>query len=128
MSDQPGLVLAFEHLRNDLIEGHDFHFTPGREKLQGEIRSCQLAGNSDALLLHIRSRERARGNDHRTIALADAAPARQQSIVILNIGVSVERDSSYVVHAFLRFPIKRLNVAERTRESQARYTHFTRSH
>src|SRR5438445_6608980 len=124
MNDQPGLVLAFEHLRNDLIEGHDFHFNPGSEKLQGEIRSCQLAGNSDALLLHIRRRERARGNDHRTIAFADAAPARQQSIVILNIRISVERDSSYVVHAFLSFAIKRLDVAERVRETQARYTPF----
>src|SRR5579864_5973471 len=126
MNDQPGLVLAFKHLRNDLIKGHDFHFNPRSEKLQGEIRSCQLAGNSDALLLHVRSRESARGNDHRTIALADAAPARQQSIVILNIRISVERDSCYVVHAFLRFAVKRLNVAECVRETQARYTHFMR--
>ena len=47
VNDQPGFVFAFEHLRNDLIEGNDFGFNPGREEFQREIGGGQRAGDGD---------------------------------------------------------------------------------
>src|SRR5208337_4969457 len=37
MDDKSSFVLALEHLRNNLVEGHDFSLDPGSKKLQREI-------------------------------------------------------------------------------------------
>jgi hypothetical protein len=34
VDDEAGFVLAFQHLRNDLVEGHDVSFDAGGEKSQ----------------------------------------------------------------------------------------------
>ena len=41
VNDESGFVFAFQHLRNDLIEGHDFGLDSRREELQSEIGSSQ---------------------------------------------------------------------------------------
>ena len=38
VNDEAGLLLAFEHLRNDLIEGHDVGFDSGGEKFEHQVR------------------------------------------------------------------------------------------
>ena len=38
MNDQPGFVLAFQYLRDDLVERNDFGFNSRREKLQARGR------------------------------------------------------------------------------------------
>ena len=43
VDDQSGFVLAFQHLRNDLVEGDHFGFDAGSEQLQRKISGGQLA-------------------------------------------------------------------------------------
>jgi hypothetical protein len=67
-------------LRNNLIEGNDLGFNSGREKLQGEERSGERAGNRNPLSFDFDLRERARLNDHRPIAFAYAAAAGHERV------------------------------------------------
>ena len=53
VNDQSGFVFAFEHLRNDLIEGHDFRFHSGSKELQRQIGGRERARNGDAFLFDL---------------------------------------------------------------------------
>ena len=46
VNDQSRFVLALEHLRDDLVEGHDLGFDPGGKELQRQIRGGQGAGTA----------------------------------------------------------------------------------
>ncbi len=61
MNDESGFVLAFEHLRNDLVEGDDFGFNSGGEELQGQISSGQRCRERRYVLPLISLSEYARG-------------------------------------------------------------------
>ena len=56
VNDQSSFELAFEHLRNDLVEGHDFGLDPGSEKLQRQISRGERARHGNALGLDFSSR------------------------------------------------------------------------
>ena len=124
MDDEPSLVLALEHLRNDLVEGHHFRFHSRSKKLQREISSRKRARNRNAFLLDFTLRERARRNDHRPIALAHAAAARHQRVQILNIRIGVKRNRGHIVDAFARLLVQRLDIAKRVREAQSRHANL----
>ena len=47
MDDQSGFVLPFDNLRDDLVEGHHFHFNARSEELQRQVGGRQFAGNGD---------------------------------------------------------------------------------
>src|ERR1035441_7462306 len=49
VNDQAGLVLAFEHLRDDLVERDDLGLDAGSKQLQRQKGRGELARNSDAL-------------------------------------------------------------------------------
>ena len=74
VDDESGFVLAIHDLRNDLVEGHDFGFNPGREKLQREIGGGQCARDRDFLALDFALRKSLRGNNHRAVAVATLPP------------------------------------------------------
>ena len=126
VNDQSGFVFAFHDLRNDLVERHDFGLDSRREKPQREIRGGESSGDRDLLALDFALGKSLRGHNHGAVAIADAAAARQQSIVVLNIGIGVERDGGDVVNAVAlpRLLVQRLNVAERVGEAQAGNAHL----
>src|SRR5580700_6451385 len=126
VNDESGFVPALKHLGNDLVEGHDFDFDSGRKEPQGQISSREFSRYSDPLFLDLTLRECASGDDHRPVAVANAAAARQQCVMILNVGKGVERDGSYVVDAFLRLAVQRLDVTQRVGEAQPGHANFVR--
>ena len=126
VNDESGFVLAFEHLRNDLIEGNNFGFDAGSEQLQRQIGCGERARDRNALGLDFCRSERARGNDHGAVALAHAAAAAHQRVLVLHIGIRVKRNRADVVDALARLLVQRLDVAERVGEPQARSTDFVR--
>ena len=76
VNDQTGLVLPFQNLRNDLIEGNDFHFDAGREQFAApDRRSSALPGTAIFLLLISSGREGPGRNQHGAITVAHAAAA-----------------------------------------------------
>ena len=110
MDDEAGFVFAIHDLGNDLVEGHDFGFNPGREKLQREIGRGQGPRDGDLFALDFALRKSLGGHDHGAVAVADAAAARQQSVVVLNVGIGVERDGRDVINA-VAFPRLRFRVS-----------------
>src|ERR1700719_4363255 len=118
MNDESGFVLAFEHLRDDLVKRDDLHFDAGCEELQGQVGGGEFSWNGDALLLDLALREGARRDDHGPVAVSNAAAATQKSIMVLDVWVRVKRDRGYVVDAFLRFAVEGLDVAEGVRKMQ----------
>src|SRR5580700_11378034 len=56
VDDQSSLVLALEHLWNDLVEGNNFSLHSGSKKLQREIGSGQRARNRDLFILDLKLR------------------------------------------------------------------------
>src|SRR5260370_41566455 len=65
MNEQSSLVLPLKHLRNNLIEGHDFGFNSRSKKLQRKISSRQRARNRDAFIFDFNLRKGPWRNDHR---------------------------------------------------------------
>src|SRR6202023_2540138 len=89
VDDETGFVFAFENLRDDLIEGDDFHFNAGREQFERQVGGGELPGHRDFPALDFVLCEGPRGNDHGTITVAHAAAARHQRVVFLNVGKGV---------------------------------------
>ena len=126
VDDEASFVFAFHHLRDDLIEGHDLGLDSRREKPQRQVSGGQRARDRNLLVLDFARGKSLRGHDHGAIAVADAASAGQQSIVVLNVGIGVERDGGHVIHAvaFPRLLIQSLNVAKRVGEAQPGDAHL----
>ena len=126
VDDEAGLVITSHDLRNDLVEGHDFGLNSGREKPQREICRGQSSRDSNLFALDFALRKSLGGHDHGAVAVADAAAARQQSVVILNVGIGVERDGRDVVNAvaFPRLLVQGLDVAKRMSEAQSGNAHL----
>ena len=57
MNDEARFVFAFENLRNDLIEGNDFHFNARREQFERQVGGGEFAGYRDFLVLDFVRRE-----------------------------------------------------------------------
>src|SRR5580693_1081782 len=126
MDDEASLVLAFENLRNDLVEGHDFNLDAGREQLKRQVGSGEFAGHGDLLAFDFILCERTSRDQHRPVTVAHAASARHQRIVLLNVRERMKRNRSYVVDALLRLTIQGLNVAKGVAELQSRHTNLIR--
>ena len=126
VDDEAGFVFTSHDLGNDLVEGHDFGFNSRREEPQREISRGQSSRDSNLFALDFALRKSLRGHDHGAVAIADAASARQQSIVVLNVGIGVERDGGDVVNAvaFPRLLVQGLDVAKRMSEAQPGNAHL----
>src|SRR5579859_3035626 len=92
MDDESGLVVAGENAGNDLVEGNHGGLDIWREQLEREIRRGHGTGYGDGLFLYVIERERARGDHHGAVALAYAAAAGEQRILLLQVGIGVKRD------------------------------------
>ena len=119
VNDQPSLMFAFEHLRNNHVEGNHFHFHARSKKLQRQISRSQRARHGNALLLDFALRERTRGNNHRPVAIPHTASASHERVLVLNIRISMKRNRRDVVNPLACLLIQRFNVAECVAESQA---------
>src|SRR5215469_13202516 len=126
VNDETGLVLPFQHLRNDLIEANNFGVDAGSEQLKSKIRRGQFAGDSDLLGLDLAGGERAWRNDHWPITFAAASAARHQSVFVLNIRIGVEGDRSDVVNPIASLLIQRLDIAKGVGKAQSRWTDLVR--
>src|SRR5581483_2462128 len=115
MDNQARFVTSFQDLGNDLIEGNDLGFNSRRKKSQRQIGRRELSRHRNPLALDFEFRIRPTGNDHRAVALANAASTRQQSVLVLNVGIRVKRNSGHVVKAvaLASFSIQGLDVAKR---------------
>src|SRR6202023_4385011 len=89
VDDEAGFVFTLENLRDDLIEGDDFHFNAGREQFERQVGGGEFAGHRDFPAFDFVLREGPGGNEHGTIAVPHAAAARHQRVVFLNVGKSV---------------------------------------
>ena len=76
-------------------------------------------------LLDLVQREALAGDDHRAVALAHAAAARHQRVVVLQVGVGVEGDRRDVVEGLVDgLLVQRLDVGEGVGELQAGHAHL----
>ncbi len=126
VNNQPSFVFSFEHLRDDLVEGNNFGFHSGSEKLQSQVRGGERSGHGNALGLDFARGKGARRDNHRPVALAHTASARHQRVFILNVWIGVEGNRADVIDAFSRLLVQRLDVAEGMGEAQAGGADFVR--
>ena len=120
VDDEARFVFAFHDLRNNLIEGHDFSLDSRREKPQRQISRGERAGDRNLFVFDFARGKSLRGHNHGPVAVAHAAAAGHQRIVVLNIWISMERDGGDVIHtvALPRFLVQGFDVAEGVREAQ----------
>ena len=90
MDDEARLIITRYDLGNDLVERHHLGFNSRREKPQREIGRGQSSRDSNLLALDFVLRKSLGGHNHGAVAIPDAASARQQSVIILNVGIGVE--------------------------------------
>ena len=112
----PASYFPCEHPGNDVVEGHDFGGDVGREQLERQVGGGQRSGHRDGAAADLIEGDVARGDDHRPVTLAHAAAARHQRILVLEIGIGVERDRRDVVEAVHGFAVQGLDVAKRVSE------------
>src|SRR6478609_5682729 len=120
MDDEARLVITSHDLGNDLVERYNLGFNPGREKPQREISRRQSSRNSNLFALDFALGKSLGGHNHGAVAIADTAAAGQQGIIILDVGIGVERDGGDVINAvaFPRLLVQGLDVAKRMSEAQ----------
>src|SRR5271169_934720 len=112
VDDEAGFVFAFENLRDDLVEGDNFHLNAGREQFESQVSGGELPWHRNFLLLNVIRCKGPGGNEHGTITVAHAAAARHQRVFFLNVREGMERNRGYIVNAFLRLAIQRLDVTK----------------
>src|SRR5208337_3961530 len=101
-------------------EGDGDGLDGGIEDFEGEIGGGERAGDGDFDAAQILGGERAGGDDHGTVALADAAAAAHQSVVVLEVGVGVEADGGDVVESVVAgAQVEGLDVGEGVSEAIA---------
>src|ERR1019366_1974545 len=107
---------------NDAIERHRDGFEIRIENLESEIGRCHGPRNGDLDLSQILGSQRSGRHHHWTVALAHAAPATHQRVVVLQVRVGVEADGRYVKESLvLRAPVQGLDVAQGVVETIAGY-------
>ena len=113
VNNESRVKAAGQNLRNDLVKGDDLGFDLRVEDFQRKVRSCQGAGNGDFDPAQVIVRDRPKGDDHRAVALSDAAATAHQCVVVLHVGVSVKADGGDIVKSIvLSSAIERFNVAQ----------------
>ncbi len=101
MDDEAGVELARDDGGDDLVEGDDGGFDLRSEELEGEVCGGERAGDGDARLLDLVEGLLAAGDDHGAVALANAAAAGHEGVLLLEVGVGVEGDRGDVVEGFV---------------------------
>jgi hypothetical protein len=125
VDDEARFELARGNGGDDLVEGDDRGFDLGCEELEGEVGGSKGAWDGDAGLLDLRQGEFAGGDDHGTVAFTDAATAGHQGVVVLQVGVGVERDGGDVVEGLIDGAVvEGFYVGEGVGEFVARDTHL----
>jgi hypothetical protein len=120
VDDEPGIVVAGQNGRDDLIEGDGLGADLGVEDFEREIGGGQGAGNGDFDAAQILGRQRLAGDDHGAVALADAAAATHQRVVLLQVRVGVEADGGDVEEGLvLGAAVEGLDVAQGVGEAVA---------
>ena len=113
VDDQPGVIFAFFDRLQNLVERHDLVGEPLRQQqAQGKERRGQRAGHGDAAAAQLVHRHRPAGDDHRAVAVAHAAAARQQSVLVEQVGVGVDADGGHVEFAAQGAAVERLDVLQ----------------
>ena len=125
VDDEAGVELAGEDGGDDLVEGDGDGLDLGSEELEGEVRRGEGAGDRDAGLPDVVEGELAGGDDHGAVALAHAAAAGHDGVVVLEIGVGVEGDGGDVVEGFVDGAVvEGLDVGEGVGELEAGDAHL----
>jgi hypothetical protein len=120
VDDETGVELTCSDRGDDLVEGDDRGFDLGCKEFEGEVGGGKSTGNGDAGLFNLRQGELAAGDDHGTVALADAAAAGHEGVVILQVRVGVEGDRGDVVESFVDGAVvERFDVGEGVGELEA---------
>src|ERR1700733_7393843 len=101
VDDEAGVELACYDRGEDLVEGDGDGLVLGGEELEREVGGGEGAGDRDARLLDVVERELARGDDHGTVAFADAAAAGHECVFVLQVGISMEGDGGDVVEGLV---------------------------
>ena len=66
-------------------------------------------------------------NDHRPVALAHAAAAAHQRVVVLDVGIGVKADRRHIVERlFFGAAVQRLDIAQGMRELVSRHANLVR--
>ena len=126
VDDEARFVFALHNCRNNLIEGHDLGLNSRREKPQRKIGGRERAGDRNLLVFDFAWRKSLGRDNHGAVAIAHAAAAGHQRIVVLNIWIGVERNSGDVVHAVVltRLLVQGLDVTEGMRKAQPGDAHL----
>jgi hypothetical protein len=97
-----------------MIKGHGYRFNGRIEDFEREVGGGQGSGNGDLDAAQIAGRELAAGDDHGAVALADAAAAAHQRVVLLQIGIGVKADGRDVKESLvLGAAVEGFDVAKR---------------
>ena len=83
VDDQSGLEFARLNRRDDLVKGNGLGLQFRIEDLERKIGGCHFAGNGNLDAAQIFQRQRPARDDHGAVALAHAAAAAHQRIVLL---------------------------------------------
>ena len=113
MDDEAGVEVAGEDFGDDAIEGDGDGLDGGIEDFEREIGGGEGAGDGDLDAAEVFRVEGLGGDDHGAVALADAAAAAHQRVVVLEVGIGVEADGGDVVKGFVAgADVEGLDVAE----------------
>ena len=100
------------HLVEDPVEGHDARAAPpGAKSFRARKAEVQGAGHRDGRAgAGLDGVQRLAGHQQRTVAVADAAPARHERVLVGDVRVGVERDGRDLVPALLGLAVQGLDV------------------
>jgi len=113
LDDEPRIELARNDCWDDLVERNADGLDLGCEELQSQVGRSEWAGYGDSCLADLRLTELARGDDHRPVALAHRTAAGHQGVIVLQVGIRVERDRGDVIKGFADRPlVQGFNVGE----------------
>ena len=116
VNDQAGIDGALADGVEDLVEGRDDGFEIRLIQLAGQIGGGQVPGNRDALALQLLGLHGTGGDDHGTVAIADAGPAGHQHVLVGDVRIGVIGDGAQLVLALHGLPVQRLDIFEHVPE------------
>ena len=125
VDDEAGVELSGDDGGDDLVEGDELGFDVGGEEFEGEVGGGEGAGDSDAGLFDLVEGHLAGGDDHGSVAIADAAAAGHDGVVVLEVGIGVEGDGGDIVEGFVDgFLVEGFDVGEGVGELESGHAHL----
>src|SRR5271167_1652443 len=128
VDDESGLVLTLQNPRDDVIKGNNFGADIWREQLKRQIGRGHGSRHGDGAARDLLKWDIVRGHDHRPITLADTAAARHQSVLVLDVGISMKRNRGDVVDAVQGFAVQGLDIAKRMGKFHSGHANLVRRH